>query len=458
MGMTALCLGLYFLALFALDDFPLGINPFWDYFWVHWHLMLIMGCWIAAYGLLRPRPWGWFFAQLMIIIFYFGYVYMKMVILGLEGLKTFYLFHFAAAGAAIGFFQHPKIHHRFVESSMKVRRPRRILKNVFGTILLVGLVPMLVSTIISQNFPKLEEATVHGKRTGMHTKSFPLPTGYRITLPQGTRVADTFRVFIDSEALKSRRENLLKRGFLDYSFSTRSLVLLVPDGTQVYLQDGTFMQKLMDTLSMASYLHHLGFNRTDYELGLKWYRERVGLLFVIERGMEMDFQFGQRSHTASRHISHNGLRLLTETYQVKTPGAAARKVQLFHVYREGRTAGGGLFAGTEGSSFKDLLGSIQPVPTAHPSAEDYYEQGAQALEDGRLEEAGLALGSALFLFDGDPRYHVLFARYLLTWPGGVDSAVFERVVRHLQEALVLDPQFQPALQLARDLGLNVRIR
>jgi hypothetical protein len=270
-------------------------------------------------------------------------------------------------------------------------------------------------------------------------------------------MVDTFRVFVDSEALKASRTNLLKEGFLGYSFSTRALVLVTPDGTQMYLQDGTFVQKLMDTLSLASYFHYFGYNRSDYELGLKWFRERVGLLFVVERGMEMDFQFGKRTRHTSRHIQHNGLKLLTETYQIKNRAPTARKIQLFHVYREGLAAGGGLFAGTENSSFKDLLGSIRSVRTVHPSAEEYYEQGVQALKEGRTDDAGLALGSALFLFDGDPRYHYMFARYLLAWPGGVNNTIFDRVIRHLQEALDLDPDFKPALQLARDLGLGVQV-
>jgi len=457
MGMTALCLGLYFLAELHLDDFPLGINPYWDYFWLNWRIMLIAGCCLAAYGLLRPKQWGWFFAQLMIVIFYFGYVYLKMVVLGLEGLGGFYLLHFPVIAVVIAFFQHPEIHHRFVDSEVKLRRPRRILKNVTGFILLVGLVPMLVSSIVAQNFPKLEETTVQGGRTARGATAFHLPTGYRITLPAGTRMVDTFRVFIDSEALQVSRENMLKQGFLNYSFSTRALVLLTPDGTQVYLQDGTFVQKLMDSLSLASYFHRFGYNRSDYELGLKWYRERVGLLFVVERGMEMDFQFGKREGYTSRLIRHNGLKLITETYQVKGRAPAARKVQLFHVYREGQAAGGGLFAGTEDASFKDLIASIEQVSTVHPSAEEYFERGVEALETGNTEEAGMALGSALFLFDGDPRYHYMFAQYLLTWPGGISDALFDRVVRHLQEALDLDPDFQPALDLARQLGLGVQV-
>lgn len=454
MGMTALGLGLYFLARLYLDDFPRNINIYWDYFWLNWQVMLIASCWVSAYGLLRPRPWGWFFAQLTLVVFYFGYVYLKMVFLGVRGMGWFYLLHYTIFAAAIAFLQHPNIYSRFIDETVKLKRPRRILRNVGLTILFVGLAPMITGFAVALNFPKMKTSHVEGVRTPLKATPFLLPMGYRILLPEGTRVVDILHVRMDSETFRPQRENILKQGFIHYNFTLHAMALQTPDGTQIFLQDRTFVQGLLDTLSAASYFHHLNYRATSLELGLKWYEERMGLLFVMERGLELDFQFHRRSKMKARHVPGDHLDLLTESYVVqkeKTP----RRVQLFHVYRQGLTAGGGMFTGPVTGSFRDLLGSITIAGTDHPTAEEYFRKGVEALQANRVDEAGFALGSALFLHDSDPRYHTVFAHYLLSWPGGVTQEIFDRAVLHIQHALTLDPNFEPAWQLAESLGLRV---
>ncbi|MGP0628768.1 hypothetical protein ACTRW9_03585 [Nitrospina sp. 32_T5] len=455
MGMTALGLGLYFLARLYLDDFPRNINVYWDYFWLNWQVMLIASCWISAYGLLLPRLWGWFFAQLTLVVFYFGYVYLKMVFLGVRGMGWFYLFHFTVFAAAIAFLQHPDIYTRFIDETVKLKRPRRHLRNVGLTILFVGLVPMVTGFVVALNFPQMKTSPVAGVRTPLDATPFLLPMGYRILLPEGTRMVDVFHVRMDSETFRTQRQNILKQGFLHYDFTLRAMALQTPDGTQVFLQDRTFVQSLLGSLSAASYFHHLNYKATELELGRKWHEERMGLLFVMERGLELDFQFRLRSEKKARHIPGNQLDLFTESYVVQK-GERRKRVQLFHVYRRGLTAGGGMFTGPVTDSFNDLLGSIAITGTGHPAAEEYYRRGVDALLANRVAEAGLALGSALFLFDADPRYHTLFAHYQLSWPGGVTQETFDRAVLHLQQALNLDPDFEPAWQMAENLGLRVR--
>jgi len=352
LGIVALLGGLFIMGLLYLHTFPGGVNPFWEYFWLHWYILLTLGCFTSAYGFLRPRPWAWFFGQLMLVIFYFGYQLMKLVLLGWGELGSFFFLNFIFFALAIGFFQSPLIRERFgIEHT---RRSRRMLGNIALTMLATGLVPLVFSFWLGRHFPPLQQSQ-WGTAPGSAESITPdLPMGFMLSFPKGTRVIDAYSFWIDSENIKKGRTASLKESFVSYSFAPGIILLETPEGTRIVLEERSFVQNLLGSVSARSYFHFLNFERTPHVYARKWFAERTGLFFVIERMMEMDFQWGLRSGHMAQETVINGIPTFVEEYWSgkKNP----KRILHFHLYRGGAGIGRGILPQPQYGRFEGFDG------------------------------------------------------------------------------------------------------
>ncbi len=449
LGITALMLGFFFLGRLYLDPFPRGVNPYWEYFWLHWTLFLVFGCFGSAYALLRPRPWGWFFIQLMLVLFYFGYWMLKLVLIGPLELGSFFIVHFLLFVLAIGCLQHPEIRERFgIEHT---RRPRRILGNVSLLLLGTGMVPLIFSFWLGQHFPPLEKQEWTVKEGAGETFRPDLPVDYQLSFPKGTRVINAYRFWIDSERLKESRTSTLKESFVSYSFAPSILLLETPKGTRIVLEERSYVQNLLSSISARSHFHFMNFNPSPYLHARKWFGERTGLFFVIERLMEMDFKWGMRSVHSAMETEIHGIPAFVEAYRAGKENP--KRVLHYHLYREGHPLGAGYFFARNGEDFTQLLASLKPRTTGIPTAEKFFQQGNVLNAEGKFGEATFALASALFLDDEHAEYHYQFARALLKSRNPVDTLTFHTASTHLQSALELQPDYPEVLMLAREYNL-----